>query len=107
MRSLFFLLLIFPLLAAPQRKPGLPLPQHSTLPATPKTVAWGYYDAAAPPVLRIHSGDTVEFDTLITNSPTGLEKAGVPPDQVEPSLRDIYKEVTNKGPGGHILNGPV
>ena len=58
-------------------------------------------------MLRIHSGDTVEFDTLITNSPTGLEKAGVAPDQVEQSLRDIYKEVTNKGPGGHILNGPV
>jgi acetamidase/formamidase len=82
-------------------------PQKFKLPATPKTVAWGYYDAAAPPVLRIHSGDTVEFATLITNSPTGLEKAGVPPEQVEQSLRDIYKEVTNKGPGGHILNGPV
>lgn len=82
-------------------------PQKYTLPATPKTVAWGYYDSAAPPVLRVHSGDTVVFDTLITNSPTGLEKAGVPPDQVQQSLRDIYKEVTNKGPGGHILTGPV
>jgi acetamidase/formamidase len=82
-------------------------PQHFHLPATPKTVAWGYYDAAAPPVLRIHSGDAVVFDTLLTNSPTGLERAGVPPDQVQQSLRDIYKEVTNKGPGGHILNGPV
>ena len=39
--------------------------------------------------------------------PRGLEKAGVPPEQVEQSLRDIYKEVTDKGPGGHILNGPV
>ncbi len=77
------------------------------LKATPKTVAWGYYDAAAPPVLRIHSGDTVKFETLITNSPTGLEKAGLPPDQVQPSLRDIYQQVTNKGPGGHILDGPV
>src|SRR5499433_1778070 len=84
-----------------------PTPQHYKLPATPKTVAWGYYDAAAPPVLHIHSGDTVEFDTLITNSPTGLERAGVAPEQVQQSLRDIYKEVTNKGPGGHILNGPV
>jgi acetamidase/formamidase len=82
-------------------------PQKYTLAATPKTVAWGYYDAAAPPVLRVHSGDTVVFDTLITNSPTGLEKAGVPADQVQQSLRDIYKEVTNKGPGGHILTGPV
>ena len=82
-------------------------PQTFKLSATPKTVAWGYYDAAAPPVLHIHSGDTVVFDTLLTNSPTGLERAGVPPEQVQQNLRDIYKEVTNKGPGGHILNGPV
>ena len=83
------------------------VPHEYLLRATPRTVAWGYYDAAAPPVLRIRSGDTVKFETLITNSPTGLEKAGLPPDQVQQSLRDIYKQVTNKGPGGHILNGPV
>src|SRR5207248_7741885 len=47
------------------------------------------------------------FDTLITSSPARLEGAGVAPDHVQQSLRDIYKEVTNKGPGGHILNGPV
>ncbi|HEX2330962.1 MAG TPA: acetamidase/formamidase family protein [Candidatus Angelobacter sp.] len=81
--------------------------QKFTLKATPKTVAWGYYAAAATPVLRIHSGDTVEFETLITNSPTGLEGAGVPAEQVQQSLRDIYKEVTTRGPGGHILTGPV
>jgi acetamidase/formamidase len=84
-----------------------PAPKKYTLKATPATVAWGYYDAAAQPVLRIHSGDTVEFDCLITNSPVGLERAGVAPEQVQQSLRDIYKEVTNKGPGGHILTGPV
>src|SRR5438552_18926889 len=72
---------------------------------TPKTVAWGYYDASTPPVLRIKSGDTVEVQTLITSSPTRLEGAGVKPADVEQSLRDIYKEVTNKGPGGHILTG--
>jgi len=82
-------------------------PQTFNLKATPRTVAWGYYDAAAHPVLQIHSGDTVVFDTLITNSPTGLERAGVAPEQVQQSLRDIYKEVTDKGPGGHILTGPV
>ena len=77
------------------------------LKATPKTVAWGYYDASAPPVLRIKSGDTVEAQTLITSSPARLEGAGLPADQVEQSLRDITKEVTNKGPGGHILTGPI
>ena len=90
----------------PPAQPG-PGPQRYTLKATPTTVAWGYYDAAALPVLRIHSGDTVDFETLITNSPAGLEKAGLPPEQVQQSLRDIYNNVTNKGPGGHILNGPV
>jgi len=81
--------------------------QTYTLKATPKTVAWGYYDAAAEPVLHIKSGDTVIFETLLTNSPNGLEKAGVAPDQVQQNLRDIYKEITTHGPGGHILNGPV
>src|SRR5207302_2119408 len=81
--------------------------QPLQLKPTPKTVAWGYYDAAAPPVMRVKSGDTVEVQTLITSSPTRLEGAGVKPADVEQSLRDIWKEVTNKGPGGHILTGPI
>ena len=99
--------LVFLLIAAFAQSQTTASPKTYTLHATPTTVAWGYYDAAAQPVLRIHSGDTVIFDTLITNSPTGLEKAGLPADQVQQNLRDIYKEVTNKGPGGHILTGPV
>src|SRR5881296_3288627 len=81
--------------------------QTYQLKPTPKTVAWGYYDAAAPPVMRVKSGDTVEVQTLITSSPTRLEGAGVKPEDVEQALRDIYKEVTDKGPGGHILTGPI
>ena len=78
-----------------------------TLFATSKTVAWGNYNAAAKPVLTIKSGDTVVFHTLLTNSPTGLAKAGVPDDQIEQALKDVFREVTDKGPGGHILDGPV
>ena len=112
MRRLFlhFLALLLPTAFAQMLSPAAPpaaSPQKYALKATPKTVAWGYYDASAAPVLRIHSGDSVEFETLLTNSPTGLEKAGLPPEQVQQNLRDIYKEVTDKGPGGHILNGPV
>jgi acetamidase/formamidase len=81
--------------------------QPLQLKPTPKTVAWGYYDAAAAPVMRVKSGAVVEVQTLITSSPTRLEGAGVKPEDVEQSLRDIYKEVTNKGPGGHILTGPI
>jgi acetamidase/formamidase len=82
-------------------------PKTYTLEATPKTVAWGNYDASHAPVLTIRSGDTVVFHTLITSSPTALEKGGVAPAEVQQSLRDIYREVTDKGPGGHILTGPV
>src|SRR5215467_2744996 len=78
-----------------------------TLKPTPKTVAWGYYDAKATPVLRVKSGDTIEIQTLLTNSPERLEKAGLAPDQVEQSLRDITDQAKDKGPGGHILTGPV
>jgi len=82
-------------------------PATHALKATPKTVAWGYYDASTPPVLHVKSGDSVEIQTLITSSPKRLEGAGVAPNQVEQPLRDIYDQVKDKGPGGHILTGPI
>jgi acetamidase/formamidase len=86
-----------------------PTGQTFTLEVTPGTVAWGNYDAAAKPVLTVRSGDTVVVHTLLTNNPTGLERNGVPPDQVEASLRDVYANVpaSARGPGGHILTGPI
>lgn len=84
-----------------------PSPTTHRLMPSPTTVAWGYYDAAAAPVLRINSGDRLVVGTLITSSPQRLEAAGVAPKDVEQSLRDIYAAVTDKGPGGHILTGPV
>ena len=77
------------------------------LKASPETIAWGYYSAAAKPVLRIQSGDTVTIETLITSSPERLAAAGVKPSQIEPELRTIYEKVKDKGPGGHILTGPI
>src|SRR5438309_1458744 len=68
--------------------------------ATPKTVVWGYYDAASTPVLKIKSGDSVKVHTLITSSPERLESAFVPAGEVEQALRDIFNEVKDKGPGG-------
>ena len=84
-------------------------PQTHRLEATPATVAYGYYWADAPPVLRIDSGDIIDVDTLLTNTPTGLAKAGVPDDKIQASLKAIVSEVTGerRGPGGHILTGPV
>jgi len=79
------------------------------LPATPQTVAWGHYDATSKPVLTIKSGDTVVVHTLLTNSPTGLERAGVAPADIQQSLRAVYDGVpqADRGPGGHILTGPI
>ena len=82
-------------------------PRVHYLPASPTTVAWGYYWAEAKPVLRIHSGDVVVADTLLTNSPRGLERAGLPADRVEPALKAVYAQVKDRGPGGHILTGPI
>jgi acetamidase/formamidase len=84
-------------------------PKTHRLEATPATVAYGYYWSAAPPVLRIDSGDIIDVDTLLTNTPAGLAKAGVPDDKIQASLKAIVTEVTGdrKGPGGHILTGPV
>ena len=60
-------------------------------------------------MLTIRSGDTVVIHTLLTNSPVGLEKAGVAPAQIEPALRAVYDGVpaSARGPGGHILTGPI
>ena len=77
------------------------------LPATPATVAFGHYDPTSKPVLRIRPGDIVEVETMLTNSPQGLERAGLPPAEVQQNLRDIYEQVTDRGPGGHILTGPI
>src|SRR4051812_14103152 len=77
------------------------------LEATPQTVAYGYYWSEAKPVLRITSGDIIDVDTLLTNTPPGLERAGVKPDDVQQTLRNVVDTVTDKGPGGHILTGPV
>jgi acetamidase/formamidase len=84
-------------------------PRTHRLEATPTTVAYGYYWSQAAPVLRIASGDIIDVDTLLTNTPTGLAKAGVSEAQIQPSLKAIVAEVTGerRGPGGHILTGPV
>ena len=86
-----------------------PTPRTHRLPATPGTVAYGYYWAAAQPALRIASGDILDVDTLLTNTPMGLQRAGVPSGKIQDSLKAIVSEVTGdrRGPGGHILTGPV
>lgn len=84
-------------------------PRTHRLEATPDTVAYGHYWSESTPVLRIASGDIIDVDTLLTNSPAGLERAGVAADRIQASLRAVVSQVTGdrRGPGGHILTGPV
>jgi acetamidase/formamidase len=87
---------------------ALSQPAPIVLQATPSTVAWGYYSAEAKPVLTVHSGDTVRIQTLSTcGSNERLLKEGVAASDIPSYNADIYREVKDKGPGGHILTGPV
>src|SRR5829696_9887908 len=97
------------LLIAHGSAPHAQQPKIHRLEAMPATVAVGYYWSDAKPVLRIASGDIIDVDTLLTNNPTGLARAGVADNKIQASLKAITTEVTGdrRGPGGHILTGPV
>jgi len=89
---------------------ALYLHAQQTLLATPTTVAWGFYSAQAKPVLTVHSGDTVKIQTLSTcGAPERLKSLGVAEADIPSYVGDIYKNypAAEKGPGGHILTGPV
>ena len=86
-------------------------PTTHRLEATPKTVAYGYYWYEAKPVLRVASGDIIDVDTLLTSNPTTLARAGVPDEKIQDSLKQVVAAFPQgsegRGPGGHILTGPV
>jgi acetamidase/formamidase len=97
--TLFFLLPLLSVAASAQQ----------TLLATPTTVAWGFYSAKAKPAMTVHSGDTVKIQTLSTcGSPERLKDEGVTPADIPQYVTDLYaaKDI-DKGPGGHILTGPL
>ena len=77
------------------------------LAAGPETVVIGHYWSESKPVLTVKSGDSVTIETVGTASVTALERLNVPADQIPDSLRAITKATLDKGPGGHILTGPV
>jgi len=85
---------------------SLPAEQHTLL-STPKTVHWGYYAASQGPVLRVRSGDSVEIRTAMIDPPEALERSGVAPGQIDQASREIHRAIKDRGPGPHILTGPV
>jgi acetamidase/formamidase len=75
--------------------------QIHQLPATPRTVHRGYFDATLPPVLTVSSGDLIQIETV-------THHAGDAPDLLmDPGIERIFDEVQDRGPGPHLLTGPV
>jgi acetamidase/formamidase len=78
--------------------------------ATPETVVWGNYNGAAKPALTVQTGETVTIQTLSTcGPPKRLESLGIAPTDIPAYVGEIYDKfpAAEKGPGGHILTGPV
>jgi acetamidase/formamidase len=72
-----------------------------TLPATPQTVHWGYFDPTLEPVLTVSSGDLIEIETL-------THHAGDAPDLLmDAGIERVFEEVHDRGPGPHLLTGPI
>jgi acetamidase/formamidase len=81
--------------------------EHTLMP-TPQTVHIGYFLASLKPVLTIDSGDIVTLEGVAAIVPDVVDKAGVvPPSAVPQYQRDIYGQVKDRGPGPHVLTGPI
>ena len=81
--------------------------EHTLMPS-PQTVAIGNFNAATKPALTIDSGDTVVIETAAAMEPAEIEQSGVVPASAVPQyVRDIYREVKDRGPGPHVLTGPI
>lgn len=76
------------------------------LKATPQTVVIGYYWSEAKPALKIQSGDTVTIQTAGGGGARAVAM-GVPAEEIPPEFEQIAKTVKDRGPGGHVLTGPV
>lgn len=75
--------------------------QIHDLTATPSNVHWGYFDNALAPALVIDPGDVVRIETI-------THQAGDAPElMMDEAIRTIFAEVTDRGPGPHLLTGPI
>jgi acetamidase/formamidase len=79
-----------------------------TLMPSPQTVNIGNFNAANRPVLTINSGDIVTLEAATQLDPETIDASGVVPRSAVPQyVRDIYREVKDRGPNTHVLTGPI
>lgn len=84
-----------------------PAAEHTLMP-TPQTVHIGHFLAILKPVLSVESGDIVTLESTASIVPSVVDAAGVvPPSAVPQYQRDIYGTVQDRGPGPHVLTGPI
>ena len=74
---------------------------HHTLSATPKTIHWGHFSAALPPVLRVKSGDHVTIETLSGSKEETAKALNVLPEHT------AIMATCKPQMGPHIITGPV
>jgi acetamidase/formamidase len=84
---------------------GAQAPRVHKLIVTPATAVWGYFSATKPPILTVASGDTVEIATVLEAAET-MTRLGVDEKWITDEMRAI-DQVTDRGPGAHLLLGPV
>lgn len=81
--------------------------EHTLMPS-PQTVHIGHFLASIKPVLTIDSGDIVTLESTANIVPAVVEQSGVvPPSAIPQYQRDIWGEVKDRGPGPHVLTGPI
>ena len=81
-------------------------PKVHTIKSGPQTVEWGYFDAAAKPILTIHSGEIVELDTPLAGAEE-MKSLGMPDSLVRPSMRELDAVTDRSKTYGNILVGPI
>jgi acetamidase/formamidase len=69
---------------------------------SPRTVHWGYFDASLAPVLEVDTGEVFRLRCV-----SGAPDDEVAPAWMPPEIRELYATVRDRGPGGHLLTGPV
>lgn len=73
-----------------------------TLLPSPQTVHWGHFDATLKPVMEVEDGEIFQLRSV-----TGFPNDPVPPEWIPPEIPAIFDQVMPKGPGPHILTGPI
>jgi acetamidase/formamidase len=77
--------------------------QSFLLRSSPQTCHWGFFDAALPPVMTVHSGDTVTIEAVSGDAQILPQGGGF---HILPEHQAILEAMQPKL-GPHILTGPI